>query len=119
MKFKCSTDKTDIQVTMPLLISPISTIYQPVSTAECTQVSNSMKENIHYYDDHNDFTPFNNNQLTNLPELESVLENERKKAREVKERLDQQLDDEKKQRMDFESRLIRLREESQRRENYV
>lgn len=46
----------------------------------------------------------------NMGEVEFMLENERKKFKEVKERLEQELDYERKTRIDLENKLIKYKD---------
>lgn len=54
-----------------------------------------------------------------LTELEMILEGERRKARDLKGQMEAELEGEKRSRIDFENRMIRLKEEAQKREMYV
>ena len=45
-----------------------------------------------------------------------MLENERKKFKEVKERLEHDLDNERKMRIEFENKLIKLKDEFSRKD---
>ena len=47
----------------------------------------------------------------NMGELEFMLENERKKFKEAKEKFEFDLDDERKRRIEFENKLIKLKNE--------
>ena len=49
-------------------------------------------------------------------ELEYMLENERRKFKEVKERLEGDLDNERKMRIEFENKLIKLKDEFSRKD---
>jgi len=52
----------------------------------------------------------------NFGELEFMLENERKKFKESKERFEYDLDNERKLRIEFENKLIKLKDEFSRKE---
>ncbi len=56
------------------------------------------------------------NEDHNFGELEYMLENERKKFREAKEKFESDLDNERKLRIEFENKLIKLKDEFSRKE---
>ncbi len=56
---------------------------------------------------------------TVVTELEMLLEAERRKAKELREKLEHDLDNERKARIDFENKLLRLKNEAGNREMYV
>jgi len=51
--------------------------------------------------------------------LEMILDGERRRAKDIKLQMEGELENEKRMRVDFENKMIRLKEESQNREMFI
>ena len=81
---------------------------------DTVQFQNSMEFHIAVTHFHNSDAGLNDDH--NFGELEYMLENERKKFREAKEKFESDLDNERKLRIEFENKLIKLKDEFSRKE---
>jgi hypothetical protein len=67
----------------------------------------------------NDNIQNNMNRGAAISELEMILEGERRRARDLKQQFESDLEGEKRMRVDFENKMIRLKEEAQKREMFI
>lgn len=51
--------------------------------------------------------------------MEMILDGERRRAKDIKLQMEGELENEKRMRVDFENKMIRLKEESQNREMFI
>lgn len=67
----------------------------------------------------NDNIQNNLNRGAAISEIEMILEGERRRARDLKQQFEGELEGEKRMRVDFENKMIRLKEDAQKREMFI